>query len=626
MKKKPKKQQLHKKKPSKEQIKIARHIEGHLTVHAGAGCGKTFVLTEAVSSAIKRGTPPSKILVLTFNKKTEVDFKRLLKEILEKDAESVNVFTFHGFGAQLINNNHKLFGFSSIPSITTDDYPADKLVANIVNKHNIKKSELNVAFKAHLNCTDESIFSIPVKQALTELLKRHITNKRQHNMIDFNDMQSLPLKVLKPNSTLLQEMADSYQLLLVDELQDINKKQATLIALLAARIGTSITAGDNKQSIYGFRGARPELALELEQALQSKCYHLTESYRCPVEAMGFINAIAATITGEQHVDLDSKVSGYQPVLKVCKSVDVQADYIANKITKLVSKGVPYSDVALIGRTNKELNLLQLALTSRSIPCTEKYISDEDIESAYKLIRSLLRIACWVHITNNNEEYSVPDSAIKHVLKAAGIKTNARQKIVENVSNDGWTAFKVNSKNSNYSRVNNIKNAIYKASKCNSPSEAVQRLIDGVKPIINMANKNHKDDLWRKLSGIKLMVRNKTWKNINFKSLQPPSAENDNVELTTIHSAKGKEWPYVFVTHVVDGSIPSYHFSKKIDEGFKEELRVFYVAITRHSKKLWLLQTPISTSYFNHKGKRKNTNFKDESRFIEDCKHHLKVYS
>jgi len=609
---------------SKQQRKAVRHKKGHLTLHAGPGCGKTHVLILMIIEAISRGVQPNTILVITYSKKTVADFKHRLKTVIGKDAELVNVCTFHSFGLQLICDNFKLFGFTSKPSVVSSANAIYSLVDEVASNNKVKQPELKKAVSQYLKGANTNSLGDAVQIALKELIEIHQENKRQTNTVDFDDMQTLPLEKLKHISSLLRKTAAKYQLLLVDELQDINRKQSILIATLAVPIGTSVTVGDNKQNIYGFQGSHYKYMHELEKALRPKIHYLTETFRCPKESLDFINAIGKEITGNKHVDLISNVSGHTPVFMVCKNVDVQADFIALQIQQYKEEGTPYSDFAFLGRTNKELERLNLALTSRDIPCVKNFVSDEEIATAYRLIRDFLRIARWKHRTDNDEDRSIPKKAIKNVLKTVGVKPKELKKIVDAVTDNGWSMFKVKSEHSKYKRINDIKNAITKASECESLDEAISRLMDCARPLFNKSNSKHKDELLSELSSIKLMVRSKTWININLKKLYPAKREDDVVELTTCHSAKGKEWPYVFVTHVVDGSIPSFYFSKKTDEGFAEELRVFYVAITRHSKKLWILQTQISNDNYSKKSKNKDTNFKNESRFLKPTKQHLDI--
>jgi len=601
------------KKLTREQKKILKHKKGVAMVSAGPGSGKTMMLILFIIECIKRGIPPNKILVLTFSKATVSDFISRLEKEIGKEARQVIVLTFHAYGFKLIKKYFFKLGFTASPK--KKNKSIKELVINITNKRNVSPKELERAFRCYDNILAGNENLKPeIKEALKLLLTEHRKSKVEGNIVDFYDMQRLPMRLFIDNRSILKEEAGEYECLLVDELQDINKYQVRLIKFLAKHIPLVLMVGDRKQSIYEFRGAHFKLWDDLEKALNPIFLYLTETFRCPEKSLKEINIVGRLICKDK--PLVSNVSGSGISFKKFSDVDEQVDFIAEKIDTLTKKGVGLNEIVCLCQANKPLELMALALDERGITHLErtsgkKYASA--VDRNYKLLRCAYKVARWL---NSRGKCDMPKKAIKHILKCIFVgDEKLYKKILKKVASNGWESFTVESSHHCYRRVNEFKNLLIQASNCKNLEQAACCIVDAVKPIINsnMNNKKFKSQLYRDLSDVKLKVRNNTWANLKIKELKPAKRSKDGVLLTTCHQAKGKEWKYVFLTHVVEGSMP--HGLCKTDADIDEGRRVFYVAITRHSKKLWVLQTPLSTQKFVNK----NTNFNGKSRFIRELK-------
>ena len=384
--------------PSKEQKAIIKHKKGHAFVHAGAGCGKTSVLLASIRAAIQRGIPPNAIIVLTYNRATVTDFNHRLTKELGEDAELVKVHTFHSFGASVIFDNHTQFGFKSRPKVEDENYCPQQLIHNIADEYDVDSKQLRKAFFARNNDNNGKMLKQGLAPALKELQAIYPKFKREHGIIDFDDMQELILTLLTKKASLRKE-SNKYQFLLVDELQDINGHQAKLLGLLAPNIETTLMVGDSKQSIYRFRDASPKHWKRLQNILcpnklfhlnnlfkPTQIFHLTETFRCPVQSMDFINAVAAKINKDK--PLQSHQEGLLPSRHIFKDSDDQNDFLAKTITDLLENGISHNEIAILAKNNSPLRILKLALEGRGIDCIEKNTLD-NLEKIQQEISQIL---------------------------------------------------------------------------------------------------------------------------------------------------------------------------------------------------------------------------------------------
>lgn len=607
-------------KPTKEQKKIINHHGGVALINASPGCGKTQTLIMAIKRALDNGIKPEEILVLTYNRDTVKDFKSRLRKALGRKAKGIVVKTFHSFGTSLIGEHWSTLGFNSKPNIKDENYIPYPLLNRVATRHGVDDEILEKAFKGyHCNKTQE------LKDALAELSIEYQQFKLVNNFIDFGDMQTLMLDLFK-DPAILQKATNRYRHFLVDELQDINEKQAELIQYLASLIETTILVGDKKQMIYGFRDAAPKHWDNLVKKLEPTIYYLTESFRCPKQAMPFINGVAAHICGDK--PLTSEQDGIKPEFYNFSDKDDQYDFLIEKINMLINdKRVCPSEIAVLTRIHKSYLNLKTVLDDHDIPCVEgKAIKEgtyhSTIRGGFKLQRDLLRLTKWVA---NKRVHKVPEDAIRHIVRVLRID----EEIAENVIKEGWCAMRVPSKQKNYRHVLNVKKAVTDASECTDTVHAVQILLDSIKPIISSRFKPYRSMIVRDLSGIKCLVRNTPLAEVNIEDIQAPLTfeENEGVLLTSAHSAKGKEWKYVFVINAVEGEFP-IHYAKS-DAEKSEEMRLFYVAITRASKKLCILQCPISIVHFPNRSmgtetKLSHQKLDTESSLITAFKKHLRV--
>lgn len=553
---------------TKEQSNIIRHLNKAALVNSGPGTGKSETIIGKIKHALDKGLKPIEILVLIFNVSAKIDFVTRLQKQLGPVADGVNVHTLHSFGLFIIQQHYQKLGFTSSPEV-------------IENKaaRNSKQYKLDA------------------------------------NKVDYDDMLAMPLQLFDQYPAILREVASQFSCLLVDELQDINQQQAQLIELLANEIQTTILVGDKKQLIYGFRGANVQHWNRLVKRLVPKQFFLTRTFRIPEASLPFVNSVAGSFSDDKA--LVSSVEGYKPSLYRFTDSDAQANYIAQEIQRLLNYDVDVdiNDIACLSKTNIPLQQLKLALETRGIEAVESNYSSS-IPKWIRTLRSLIHITRWIA---SKQTSSSPNYSINRIIKLASIPIEEREVVFERIIKDGINGLKMgrsaDKSKKHLARLKDIRDlrkAITTAAEQSDTQAAIQILIDVLMKFVCREESRCKYQIQRELCRIKLQVRGLEWEKIKIRGLKLNVSET-GVTLSTIHGAKGKEWPYVFLIHVTEDE-----FSQD-----KDDYALMYTAMTRHSWKLYLLETPRKNNLFNKEGKLLRRITFEESSIIAPYVKYLK---
>ncbi|MDP1614557.1 MAG: ATP-dependent helicase [Methylococcales bacterium] len=636
-----------------EQLVVLRHTDGTALVTAGAGCGKTTVLIEYILQ-ILLGHPCENILALTFsNAACEELITRLCQRSQVNDLSEykhLTIMTYDAFGCSLARQHYKKFGYQNPPKPIEDKELIKGCVAEVVTLHlktskNSSKRELNHAKKSlikeltremmvhnKLIASGQATSKFQRKNPLVkEVLERYKTSKKNQNLVDFDDMVGL---LIKNDMDVLKEAAQDYGYLLVDELQDTSVKQTKMLIALAKAIQTTVMVGDPKQNINTFRGAFAKNWDTIKSELKPREYSLTKSQRIPRPSLSFVNAIGGEIY--PGAPLVSDVKGQSVRLIYCQTVAEQARFIADKINKLIAKGVKPEEIACLGRTRRNLSDLTVALEGHGIIAQELYRTPYTMH--VNGLRNLLRLARSLQDVISERGFEFPKKRLKAftvMLKRLGVNDQEIEQIFKKIPRLGWKAVGVRSTiknkikdkaNPKYRPILDFRKLIAKAAKIEEPEKAISYLMDALRKVLGKDNdKRTLGFLMRDLSQLKIKIRRfSSWEDLKIKELHL-NEDPEGVQLSTINGAKGKEWSYVFVLHCVEGLIP-IHYAKTTQESDSEKM-LLYVAITRHKKRLYLMDSPGSLVFYNggkNKKGRKDVCFSKSSSFIKPHKSHLKV--
>ena len=610
---------------NEKQLEAVKNSEGPLLVLAGAGSGKTKVLTTRVAYLINEcGIAPFNILAITFTNKAAKEMKDRIYNMLGSIAYDIKISTFHSLGVLFVRENYDLLGYSkNFTIIDSDDsltiikkiikdlgydpkYYNPKMIRNMISS---AKNEL-------LSPTDYERFANTEEARVAyEVYLKYQNKLMASNSLDFDDLLMKPIELLRKNPEVLKSYQERFQYILIDEYQDTNEAQYILSKMLAAKHKNICVVGDNDQSIYSFRGSNYKNILNFERDYKdAKVIMLEENYRSTKNILNVANSVIKNNKERKDKNLwTNNPDGDKVVYHTALNEKDEASYVINEIKKLVSNGEELSNMAVLYRTNAQSRTVEEAFLANNIPYkvvgSFYFYNRKEIKD----LISYLRI-----IYNHNDDVSLL-RVINVPKRGIGTKT------IENLT------FEANLYNKSiYDTITSGKELEFKniiedivANMANlSLTELIDYILDktGIKKELESENSVDAEIRLENLEEFKSITKNFE-EAYGLASLEDFLAEislvadieehKDNpntVTLMTIHSAKGLEFDYVFVVGLEEGIFP--HNNSIFEGNIEEERRLCYVAITRASKKLWLINTNERMLY----GERNRNN---PSRFIKE---------
>lgn len=607
-----------------KQLEAVEHKDGPCLVLAGAGSGKTKVLTQRIINLIDSGVSPYNILAITFTNKAAKEMKNRVENELGGVTDSIFIGTFHSFGLRILRENYIDIGYTSnITILDTDDAkaivkrilkengydPAKYEIRTIINKISSAKNDgisPNEYTKLFLN--DLDIVIGLVYKEYTKLLK-------DNNSVDFDDLLLKPVELLKKNKIILEKYQERFKYILVDEYQDTNSIQYELCKLLASRYKNIFVVGDANQSIYSFRNADYRNILNFEKDYKNtKVILLEENYRSTNNILKAANSVIKNNSEGKKLNLwSSKRDGELIDYIRCEDEIKEANFVINKIKDLVSNGYKYSDIAVLYRTNAQSRVVEDAFVRNNIP-------HNIIGSYYFYNRKEIKdlIAYLKLIYNPCDSVSL-ERIINVPKRGIGAKSieNLRKKATENnvsmfdaIDSGKELEFKkMILKLQEFSLNANLSDLIeeilsttglrmeYEINK-SLENEAKVENLNEFKTVALMFEESGIYDLQTFLENIVLVSDRGQYNN-----------DGDEVSIMTLHSAKGLEFNVVFLLGMEEGLFPHNRSFDSLSN-LEEERRLCYVGITRAKEKLYLLSARQRTIF----GKTSGT---IESRFIRE---------
>lgn len=607
-----------------KQLEAVEHKDGPCLVLAGAGSGKTKVLTQRIINLIDSGVSPYNILAITFTNKAAKEMRNRVENELGSITDSIFIGTFHSFGLRILRENYIDIGYTSnITILDTDDAkaivkrilkengydPAKYEIRTIINKISSAKNDgisPDEYIKLFLN--DLDIVIGLVYKEYTKLLK-------DNNSVDFDDLLLKPVELLKKNKIILEKYQERFKYILVDEYQDTNSIQYELCKLLASKYKNIFVVGDANQSIYSFRNADYRNILNFEKDYKNtKVILLEENYRSTNNILKAANSVIKNNSEGKKLNLwSSKRDGELIDYIRCEDEIKEANFVINKIKDLVSNGYKYSDMAVLYRTNAQSRVVEDAFVRNNIP-------HNIIGSYYFYNRKEIKdlIAYLKLIYNPCDSVSL-ERIINVPKRGIGAKSieNLRKKATENnismfdaIDSGKELEFKkMILKLQEFSLNANLSDLIeeilsttglrmeYEINK-SLENEAKVENLNEFKTVALMFEESGIYDLQTFLENIALVSDRGQYSN-----------DGDEVSIMTLHSAKGLEFNVVFLLGMEEGLFPHNRSFNSLSD-LEEERRLCYVGITRAKEKLYLLSARQRTIF----GKTSGT---IESRFIRE---------
>lgn len=597
------------------------HGDGPARVLAGPGSGKTFVIVQRLRYLItKLHVDPSSILVITFTKAAAEEMQERFYKVMDDEVCPVHFGTFHAVFYYILQRSNSNFSKHII-----SDSDKITVIKQIRTKFNKKFSEISLPME------DEIIKQIGKFKNLGEdfskLNKEQCTIEESHFMwlyseynrvllmeelLDFDDMAMQCFMLFKDNQKCLEYWQQRFKYILIDEFQDINKPQYDVVNMLAGNNRNLFVVGDDDQSIYGFRGSNPCIMHDfIKDYSKSQCILLNVNYR---SRNGIIKAAEKCIS-ENKARITKEIKCREEVLlyendnsvaiKAFDKKDEERKYLIQRLTEWRESGNLYEDVAIICRTNVELEEYAIALEKEKIPFQRKEKRKSIFEHPImKDLEAYLRVAdgeknrqLLLQIINHPKRYIGRFFFTKENMGLLDLKEACREEpekyaIVSKLEEDCIRISKMRP----YLAVNYIRKGIgydeYLKELAGSSKEKFQQLLE----IIDFFQ-NHSMDYYSSKEWLEAINRHKK----EYVQSDDKSSKR-GVNLITMHGSKGLEFPMVIIPDVNEGVIPRRNISK---DDLEEERRIFYVAMTRAKNNLELY-------YINGKDERKRL----PSRFIK----------
>jgi len=624
-----------------QQLAAVKLIDRPLLVLAGAGSGKTRVITEKIAYLVEQGTAARYIAALTFTNKAAREMKGRVSQLLNSEqSRGLRVSTFHSLGLDILRREHQAIGYQSNLTLF-DEQDKLTLLRHLIEHGTVDADMDNLEHYSQQIGNWKNAFITPeqalsrTSDTLTALLyqafNRHL---KAYNAVDLDDLILLPVLLFQQQPTILEKWQNKIRYLLVDEYQDTNMTQYQLVRVLAGRLGRFTVVGDDDQSIYAWRGAQPENLAQLEKDYQRlKVIKLEQNYRSAGRILKVANHLIANNSHVFEKKLWSQLAFGDP-LKVMqhKNDRLEANQIvAEIIHHKFRHGGSYGDYAILYRGNHQSRLFEHSLRENNVPY---FISGSTSFFAYAEIKDILAYlrlfvnqaddAAFLRIVNTPRREIGPTT-----IEKLGAYAHQRQISLFNASRELGLAQNISEKA--YARLQKFTDWVIKTannleqddlltgiehfiqqinypawlqenSKTQAASERkishVNELVDWLKRMAEQAPDDEKGlaDILAKVMLMDILERNQA------------EEAGDQVSLMTLHAAKGLEFPHVFLIGMEENILP-HQASIELDN-IEEERRLAYVGITRAQKSC-------TFSYCTHRKRYGEISECEPSRFLDE---------
>lgn len=580
-------------------------VAGPFLVIAGAGSGKTRTLVYRVARLIQKGVPPEHILLLTFTRRAAQEMLDRARLLADASCSRVMGGTFHAMASLQLRRYGHYVGFA--PNFTILDRSDAEDVVNLLrdslgfsgggrhfpNKRTILallSKAVNRAVPLSELLEDEYAHLAEHEEELQALDRHYKTFKRDHGLMDYDDLLTNWMAVLEQEEQVRREVSQRFSYIMVDEYQDTNRVQAGIVRLMAATHDNVMAVGDDSQSIYSFRGANFRNILDYPKLFPgTQLIKLEENYRSTQPILSFANAIIASAEEKYTKSLFTKrAEGELPVLFGARNDSEQSRFIAEAISGMRAEGKSLADMAVLFRSGFHSFNLELELNARKIPF-EKRGGLKLTETAH-----IKDVIAHLRILTNPRDY-LSWNRILLLIEKVGPKT--AQTIINHLRTvddpfAGLAAYKAGP-----SWKAGLKALVETLAKLKddglSPLARLNGLLDYYGPLFERIYHDDFPKRKRELEQLKVLIHEyeKLQDFLDDVTLDPietgadQDQTGDRLVLSTIHSAKGLEWEAVFIINLVEGFFPSAH--AVIREELEEERRLFYVAVTRAKSRLYL---------------------------------------
>ena len=610
---------------NKEQQQAVQHTEGPLLILAGAGSGKTKVLTVRIAHLLAQGVNPYEILAITFTNKAAKEMKSRVEGLVGDVANRIWLSTFHSFCAKFLrfeldnflgyNSNFTIYDTSdsqavikaALKALNLDDkyYPVGAMIAAISDAKN------KLLFASDFRKQARDFY----QQKVADVYEYYERELRKNNALDFDDLLLVAVKLLQSNAAVLDKYSKRFRYVMIDEYQDTNHAQYLLAKLLASHWKNIAVVGDADQSIYAWRGADIQNILDFEKDYPNcTSIKLEQNYRSTKIILDAANAVIENNEGRPKKNLwTDKTEGAKIQHFTAQSEHEEAAFIGDTIAKKHDiHGVPYGDMAILYRTNAQSRVLEEALIKRALPYTmvggTKFYDRKEIKDVLAYLRvlynpfddlSLLRIinvpkrSIGATTVSKLQDYARANgTSLFMTLTQLHLVDTIKGKTKEKLEEFGILIFTLVAEMEDKT-VLDILEAIldrtgYLAQLEESTDPQDQARAENIGELLSVA-KDFQDT--NPMGTVEDFLEQVALVN----DVDSFEQEESKVTLMTLHAAKGLEFPIVFLGGLEEGLFPHSRTLMNPEE-IEEERRLAYVGITRAEKELYISNATTRTVF------------------------------
>ena len=584
------------------QLEAVKITDGPLLILAGPGSGKTRVITYKIAYLLEQEkAKPWEVLAITFTNKDAKEMKERLHNLIEEDIKGMQISTFHSFGLRVIKEYYDFFGLDRTFTII-DESDSISLIKKIIKELNLDekkyipraiKNKISGAKNELLNPEGFKVFArTPYDEDVVKIYKKYEEKLKRNSSVDFDDLLMLPIELFRKDKEALEHYQNRYKYVFIDEYQDTNEAQYLLSKMISDKYKNICVVGDESQSIYSWRGANYKNILNFEKDYKNaKVILLEQNYRSTKTILEAANSVIKNNKEKKDKHLWT-LNGKGSKIKYLRCYDEKDEIlnIINTIKKFKSEGIPYKEMVVLYRTNAQSQSIERGFIENTIPY--KVVGSY----AYFNRKEIKDLVAYLRLINNEKDDVSLIRAMNAPKRGIGAKTieklelNANENnvsIFDSITSGKELAFK------------NLILDIKEKMKDKSFVDLVELVLDesGLKDEYKEKTIENESRL-ENLEEFKSIARN--FEDYNpgatleeflieislISDVKEASDCDEVVTLMTMHAVKGLEFDVVFITGLEEGLFP--HSNSMFDESeLEEERRLFYVAITRAKKVLYL---------------------------------------
>lgn len=582
------------------QLEAVKITDGPLLILAGPGSGKTRVITYKIAYLLEQEkAKPWEVLAITFTNKAAKEMKERLHNLIEEDIKGMQISTFHSFGLRVIKEYYDFFGLDRTFTII-DESDSISLIKKIIKELNLDekkyipraiKNKISGAKNELLNPEGFKVFArTPYDEDVVKIYKKYEEKLKRNSSVDFDDLLMLPIELFRKDKEALEHYQNRYKYVFIDEYQDTNEAQYLLSKMISDKYKNICVVGDESQSIYSWRGANYKNILNFEKDYKNaKVILLEQNYRSTKTILEAANSVIKNNKEKKDKHLWT-LNGKGSKIKYLRCYDEKDEIlnIINTIKKFKSEGIPYKEMVVLYRTNAQS--IERGFIENTIPY--KVVGSY----AYFNRKEIKDLVAYLRLINNEKDDVSLIRAMNAPKRGIGAKTieklelNANENnvsIFDSITSGKELAFK------------NLILDIKEKMKDKSFVDLVELVLDGSGLKDEYKEKTiENESRLENLEEFKSIARN--FEDYNpgatleeflieislISDVKEASDCDEVVTLMTMHAVKGLEFDVVFITGLEEGLFP--HSNSMFDESeLEEERRLFYVAITRAKKVLYL---------------------------------------